>query len=110
MDCLALNLRWNCSGAAQRLLFPLAGPHTGLSAEVLLCRLPMPDPLRNDDQLADQLLEDDDQDLADPRRDWSDLQQEFDGQITPVRTERHLQDDQLAQLERDSAEGYSELQ
>jgi hypothetical protein len=109
MDCLALNLRLNCSGAAQQLLFPLAGPHTGLSAEVLLCLLPMPDPLRNDDQLADHLLEDDDQDLADPRCAWSDLQQESDGQITPGRTERHLQDEQLAQLERDSAEGYSEL-
>lgn len=92
----------------QQPLFSLAGPHTGRSAEVLRL-IPMPDPLRNDDQLADRLLEEDDQDLVDPSRDWSDLQLETEGQVAPGRTERHLQDEQLEQLERDSAEGYSEL-
>jgi hypothetical protein len=52
----------------------------------MLCLIPMPDPLHNHDQ-----------DLADPNRNWRDLQLETEGQVAPGR------------MERDSAEGYSEL-
>jgi len=68
----------------------------------------MQDPIRQDDRLADRLLEEPDEEERDGDRLWDDLQAELTAQSPPPLSEEALTAEQWQELQGEVVEGYSE--